>query len=156
MRLDNVLYVLELRSKILSLGRFIEHGCQILIEGGFITIYDHHGRLLIKVKKTLSKLYLLKQNPVLRCIVRDNSSNLTWTWHRRLMERDRVVIEYTWSSVKIKCPNLPILRIIHELRGIMVNKGRIHGELGKFLMISLNLIESDDKSMIEIGKMNIL
>ena len=86
MRLDNVLYVLELRSKILSLGQFIEHGCQILKEGVFITIYDHHGRLLIKVKKTLSRLYLLKHNPVLRWIVRDNSSNLTWTWHRRLMK----------------------------------------------------------------------
>ena len=67
-----------------------------------------------------------------------------------------MVIVYTWSSVKIKCPNLPISRIIHELRGIMVNKGRIHGELGKFLMISLNLIKSDDEWMIEIGKMDIL
>ena len=34
----------------------------------------------------------------------------------------------------------------------MVNKGRIHKELGKFLMISLNLIKSDDDSMTEIGK----
>ena len=32
----------------------------------------------------------------------------------------------------------------------MVNKGRIHRELGKFLMISSNLIKSDDKLMIEI------
>ena len=38
----------------------------------------------------------------------------------------------------------------------MVNKGSIHRELGKFFMISLNLIKSDDKSMIEIGKFNIL
>ena len=34
----------------------------------------------------------------------------------------------------------------------MVNKGRIHKELWKFLMISLNLIKSDDESMIEIGE----
>ena len=32
----------------------------------------------------------------------------------------------------------------------MVNKGRIHRELGKFLMISSNLIKSDDESMIKI------
>ena len=31
--------------------------------------------------------------------------------------------------------------------------GRIHTELGKFLMISSNLIKSDDESMIEIWKM---
>ena len=35
----------------------------------------------------------------------------------------------------------------------MVNMGRIHRELGKFLEIFWNLIELDDESMIEIGKM---
>ena len=34
----------------------------------------------------------------------------------------------------------------------MVNKGRIHMELGKFLMISSNLIKSDDKLIMEIGE----
>ena len=34
----------------------------------------------------------------------------------------------------------------------MVNMGRIHRELGKFLMISLNLIKSENESMIEIGE----
>ena len=38
----------------------------------------------------------------------------------------------------------------------MVNMGRIHRELGKFLMISLNLIKSNDESMIEIGENGIL
>ena len=38
----------------------------------------------------------------------------------------------------------------------MVNIGQIHRELGKFLMISLNLIKLDDESMIEIGKNGIL
>ena len=33
----------------------------------------------------------------------------------------------------------------------MVNKGRIHRELGKTLMISSNLIKSDDELMVEIG-----
>ena len=33
----------------------------------------------------------------------------------------------------------------------MVNKGRIHKELGKILMISSNLIKLDDESMVEIG-----
>ena len=33
----------------------------------------------------------------------------------------------------------------------MVNMGRIHRELGKFMTISLNLIKSDDELMIEIG-----
>ena len=38
----------------------------------------------------------------------------------------------------------------------MVNIGRIHKELGKFLVISLNLIKSHDESVIEIGDNSIL
>ena len=38
----------------------------------------------------------------------------------------------------------------------MVNMGLIHRELGKFLMISSNLIKSDNESMKEIGENNIL
>ena len=34
----------------------------------------------------------------------------------------------------------------------MVNKGRIHREIRKFMMISLNLIKSDDELMIKIGE----
>ena len=66
-----------------------------------------------------------------------------------------MVVENTRSRVK-KNPNLTISRIIHELRGIMVNISQIHGELGKFLMISSNLIKSDDESVIEIGQIDIL
>ena len=32
----------------------------------------------------------------------------------------------------------------------MVNKGRIHREIRKFMMISSKLIKSDDQSMIQI------
>ena len=38
----------------------------------------------------------------------------------------------------------------------MVNMGRIHRELEKFLMISSNLIKSEDESVIEIGENSIL
>ena len=38
----------------------------------------------------------------------------------------------------------------------MVNKRRILRELGKFLMISSNLIKSNDEPMVEIGKNGIL
>ena len=35
----------------------------------------------------------------------------------------------------------------------MVNEGRIQREIRKFLMFSSKFIKSDDKSMVEIGKM---
>ena len=38
----------------------------------------------------------------------------------------------------------------------MVNMSQIHKELGKFLMISSNLIKSDYESVIKIGENGIL
>ena len=35
----------------------------------------------------------------------------------------------------------------------MVNKGRIHREIRKFMMISSKLVKSDDELMIKIGEM---
>ena len=45
---------------------------------------------------------------------------------------------------KIK-PNLPIWGIKSELKGIMVNKGRIHKELRYFREIFWNLVKLDDE-----------
>ena len=53
-------------------------------------------------------------------------------------------------------PNLPILGNSLELRGIMVNMGRIYRELRNFLTYSSNLIKSNEKSMDEIGENSIL
>ena len=38
----------------------------------------------------------------------------------------------------------------------MINMGRIQREIGNFLIISSNLIKSDDESMMEIGENDIL
>ena len=38
----------------------------------------------------------------------------------------------------------------------MVNKGRIHKKLGKFLMISSNMIKLNDEMVIEIRQFDIL
>ena len=53
-------------------------------------------------------------------------------------------------------PNLPILGNSLELRGIMVNMGRIYRELRNFFTQSSNLIKSDEKLMVDIGENDIL
>ena len=58
--------------------------------------------------------------------------------------------------VSKQSPNLPIWWKYLELRGIVVNTGRIYRELGKFLMISSNWIKLDNESIIEIGENGIL
>ena len=55
----------------------------------------------------------------------------------------RSSISHSLAS-KIK-PNLPILGIYNKLRGIMVNKGRIHRELRYFRDIFWKLIILDNE-----------
>ena len=50
---------------------------------------------------------------------------------------------------KIK-PNLPIFGINQELKGIMVNKGRIHRKIRYFQEIFWNLVKLDDELRCEI------
>ena len=51
----------------------------------------------------------------------------------------------TRKDVSKKFPKLPILINNHELNSIVVNKGRIHGELRYFQGISSNSIKSDNE-----------
>ena len=61
-----------------------------------------------------------------------------------LTKRIRAVIEYMQNRVKT-IPNSPILRNNQELWSILVNKGRIHGELRYFQGVFQILINSDDE-----------
>ena len=68
-----------------------------------------------------------------------------------MTRRGREVVDFTRSRVKI-IANIQFLGNSLELSGIMVNKGRIHKEIRKFLMYSSKLIKSNDELMIEIGE----
>ena len=61
-----------------------------------------------------------------------------------MTRQDHEVIDFTRSHVKNKA-NLPILGINNKLKGIMVNKGRIHRELRYFRDIFWKLIKLDDE-----------
>jgi hypothetical protein len=59
-RLLGVYFIPCLKANIMSLGQLDEVGCLIYIEHGFLKICDHRQRLLTKVWRTMSRLYILK------------------------------------------------------------------------------------------------
>jgi gag-polypeptide of LTR copia-type len=68
--LTNVYYILMLRSSIISLGQLDQNGCKIVIEGGVMTILDRTQRLLAKVSRSESRLYLLHiPQALLECLL---------------------------------------------------------------------------------------
>ena len=86
--------------------------------------------------------------------LRSHGDRATIAWkfsaHRWRDESTKSLISHGLVSKIIL--NLPIWWKCIELKGIMVNKGRIHREIRKFLMYSLKLIKSEDELMIEIGE----
>ena len=91
------------------------------------------------------------------------SAQVTWQFEEHLM---RTLKMNLWSSLTargtrwrdetvrssisrgITSKIIPILGIYNELKGIMVNKGRIHRELRYFRDIFWKLIKSDKKLMV--------
>ena len=57
--LKDVYYIPQLRSSIISIGQLDEHGSEVLIKDGVLRIRDQEQQLLVKVKRTQNRLYLL-------------------------------------------------------------------------------------------------
>ena len=94
-------------------------------------IYDYHHALIL----------------VLPHIITTNIESF-FGWHHWRDETARSSISHGLVSKII--PNLPIWGIKRELRGIMVNTGRIHREFRYFRDIFWNLVKLDDELRWEI------
>lgn len=82
--LREVYFIPNLCNNIISLVQLSESGSKVLIKGEFLWIYDENDKLIMKVKKSLNRLY--------KMIVKDNrgaclltkTDEITWLWHSRL------------------------------------------------------------------------
>ena len=81
--LTNVYYISKLKSNIISLGQLDENECNVVIEGGVMTILDRTRRLLAKVSRSGSHLYLLHIAQVLPECLMARSKESAWRWHVR-------------------------------------------------------------------------
>ena len=83
--LMDVYYIPQLRSSIVSIGQLDERGCEVLIESGILKIRDRERRLLVKVKRSRNRLYLLDlkvEQPV--CLAAWHTKE-PWLWHARFV-----------------------------------------------------------------------
>jgi hypothetical protein len=81
--LTGVYYIPCLRANIVSLGQMEEVGYKIVLESGFLKLWNHAGTLAAKVKRGASRLYVLHldvDRPV--CLVAQGMSP-AWRWHSR-------------------------------------------------------------------------
>jgi hypothetical protein len=81
--LAGVYLILWLTANIVSLDQLEEDGCQILLFGGFLKIWDRKGVLLAKVGHTVNRLYMLELNVVQPMCLATQGSSMAWRWHAR-------------------------------------------------------------------------
>ena len=60
--IPNVLYLPDLKTNILSLGKLDDQGCKTILSNGFLMVHDKSDRLLTKTKKTSGNMYKMKIN----------------------------------------------------------------------------------------------
>lgn len=81
---NEVYYIPNLHSNIISLGQLSECGNKVILNWMFLWIYDEQGRLLMKVKRSGNRLYkIILQSCQSSCLISklDDTSRL---WHSRL------------------------------------------------------------------------
>lgn len=82
--LNEVYYILSLRSNIISLGQLAEEGYNVLLKGEYLWIRDKQGDLLMKVKRSTYRLYkILIRDCDSKCLM-TRCDNESWLWHSRL------------------------------------------------------------------------
>jgi hypothetical protein len=81
--LTSIYLILRLTTNIVSLGQLEEDGHKIVLQFGFLKIWDRSGRLVAKVQWVVNHLYILQVNigkPV--CLTAQGDSP-AWYWHAR-------------------------------------------------------------------------
>ncbi|KAG7598736.1 Integrase catalytic core [Arabidopsis suecica] len=82
--MTDVYYIPDLKSNIVSLGQATEAGCDIRLKGGYLTMHDREGRLLVRAERSKNRLYKvqmkLKDNACLYLTTLSETSK----WHARM------------------------------------------------------------------------
>lgn len=82
--LNEVYFIPNLRSNIISVGQLTEDGSKVVIKGDFMWVYDKEEKLLMKIKKSQNRLYrIIIKTENHNCMLSklEDASKL---WHVRL------------------------------------------------------------------------
>jgi hypothetical protein len=81
--LADVYFIPQLTANIVSLDQLDKDGHKVLIEKGLLRIWDQRRRLLVKVQRSASRLYILDIDIAQPVCLTARSSEVAWQWHVR-------------------------------------------------------------------------
>lgn len=82
--LREVYFIPNLCNNIISLGQLSENGSKVLIKGEFLWVYDANDMLILKVQKSMNRLYKLIVKDTRDACFLTKTDEMTWLWHSRL------------------------------------------------------------------------
>ncbi|XP_074336389.1 uncharacterized protein LOC141673536 [Apium graveolens] len=82
--LKDVYFIPTLRNNIISLGQLSEAGNKVILEGDHLWVYEKSGTLLLRVKRTMNRLYKVMLECDEGMCLLSKSEEKTWLWHVRL------------------------------------------------------------------------
>ncbi len=81
--LSNTYYIPRLTANIVSCGQLDEGGCQIQVEDGVMRVRDEQRRLLAKIRRGASRLYVLDVDITRPVCLAARAGEDAWRWHAR-------------------------------------------------------------------------
>jgi len=83
--LSDVYYIPRLRSNLISLGQLTEIGHKILLDENELEVVEKQSdRLIMKVPRTVNRMYKIELNTVEHVCLMASIENEAWLWHGRL------------------------------------------------------------------------
>jgi hypothetical protein len=73
-----------LTANIVSLGQLEEDGHKIIMHADFLKIWDHHGRVVAKVKRVVNRLYVIRLDIDRPMCLAAQGDSPAWCWHVRI------------------------------------------------------------------------
>ena len=110
-KMNDVYYIPDLRSNIISLGQATEDGCDIRMRGDQPTMHDQNGKLLVTANRSRNRLYKVCMSLTPDACLSLTESKESSRWHARLghinLETMRSMIQ---REVVLGIPKLSIER----------------------------------------------
>ncbi|KAK1409296.1 hypothetical protein QVD17_35822 [Tagetes erecta] len=91
--IPDVYYIPALTSNILSLGQLTEEGYDVRMYGDTLKIYDGPNRLVMKIQRSVNRLYKLNLKIVKPVCLSVSMVDEAWIWHARMGHVNFAVLE---------------------------------------------------------------
>ncbi|XP_073219577.1 uncharacterized protein [Cicer arietinum] len=82
--IENVMYVLGMKSNLLNIGQLIQKGFQVIMKNDVLEMYDGKNKMILKTHLSKNITFVINiQAANIQCLKATNSIDESWIWQSR-------------------------------------------------------------------------